>query len=91
MDFVEVVSAIITQFKAHQINHEVEVVTEGLGRIKNVFSYDELKSLEDLLDIVYKMEDFAETSFLRRMYVSRIGFARRYIYILLRLSLNAKV
>lgn len=90
VDVVEVVSAIITQFKAHQIN-EVEVVTEGLGRIKNVFSYDELKSLEDLLDLVYKMEDFAETSFLRRMHLRRIGFARRYIYILLRLSLNAKV
>jgi hypothetical protein len=90
MDFVEVVSAIITQFKAHQIN-EVELVTEGLGRIKNVFSYDEFKSLEGLLALVFEMEDVAETSFLRRMHLRRIGFARRYIYILLRLSLNAKV
>ncbi|XP_062164274.1 putative inactive disease susceptibility protein LOV1 isoform X2 [Alnus glutinosa] len=91
VDVVEVVSAIITQFKAHQINHEVEAVAEALRRIKNVFSYDELKSLEDLLGLVYKMEDFADKPFLRRMHLRRIGFARRYIYILLRLSLNAKV
>jgi DNA polymerase III delta prime subunit len=90
MDFVEVVSGIITQFKGHRING-VEEVTEGLGRVKNVFSCDELKSLEDLLAVVYDMEDFAETSFLRREHLRRIGFARRYIYILQRMNLNAKV
>jgi hypothetical protein len=103
VDVVEVVSAVILQLKArssgesHIIQRAIiqveETTRNDLERNKYFLINGEAeKLLENLLAAVYKMEDFAETVVPRRMHERRMGFGRRYIFILRQmLNLKAKV
>jgi DNA polymerase III delta prime subunit len=104
VDVVDVVSAALRQLKTEPYGEsyiirkaiiKVEASIEDLVRIKNflVYDHDELKEmLEKLVALVYKIEDFAETQFLRRMHARSMGFGGRYIFILRQmLNLKAKV
>ncbi|XP_059461914.1 probable disease resistance protein At1g58602 [Corylus avellana] len=103
LDVVEVVSAVILQLKARSYGESyiidraiiqvAETIRKDLERNKYFLINGEVeKLLENLLAAVYKMEDFAETVVPRRMHERRMGFGRRYIFILRQiLNLKARV